>query len=187
LKLRQPLRRLVVFGADRARDHSDEIADELRVQQVRFEQGVVARVRLKPNLPVLGPRLGKKLPEIRRALENHEYELDGDNVIVDGVVLGPEDVLRERLPVNEGWVVAAEGDVSVELDTAIDDDLRLEADLYDLIRAVNVLRKESGLEITDRIRLWIPDERLLAFRDRIAEETLAVSVEHGDSLRLEKN
>ena len=49
-----------------------------------------------------------------------------------------------------------------------------------------MLRKESGLEITDRIRLWIPDEELLPFADRIAEETLAVSVELGPELRLEK-
>jgi hypothetical protein len=49
------------------------------------------------------------------------------------------------------------------------------------------MRKESGLEITDRIRLWIPDEELLAFADRIAEETLAVSVELGGELRLERS
>lgn len=48
-----------------------------------------------------------------------------------------------------------------------------------------MLRKETGLEITDRIRLWIPDEDLLAFAGRIAEETLAVSVELGPALRLE--
>ena len=58
--------------------------------------------------------------------------------------------------------------------------------VQDIQRDVQVLRKESGLEITDRIRLWIPDEELLAFADRIAEETLALSVEPGDELRLEK-
>jgi hypothetical protein len=51
---------------------------------------------------------------------------------------------------------------------------------------VNVLRKESGLEITDRIRLWVPDEELLgAYSDRLAAETLAVAVAPGD-LRIEK-
>ena len=48
------------------------------------------------------------------------------------------------------------------------------------------MRRESGLEIVDRIRLWIPDEDLLRFADRIAAETLAVSVELGPELRLEK-
>jgi hypothetical protein len=52
---------------------------------------------------------------------------------------------------------------------------------------VNVLRKESGLEVTDRIKLWLPDADLVdRFGDRIAAETLAVSVETAD-LRIEKN
>jgi isoleucyl-tRNA synthetase len=94
-------------------------------------------------------------------------------------------VLVERVGL-EGWAVAADDGLTVALDTALDDDLRLEADLYDLIRAVQVLRKDTGLQVTDRIRLWIPDERLLAFADRIAAETLAVSVEADSELRLER-
>jgi isoleucyl-tRNA synthetase len=83
-------------------------------------------------------------------------------------------------------VVAADDGLTVALDTSLDDELRLEADLFDLIRSVQVLRKETGLEVTDRIRLWIPDGRLLPFAERIAAETLAVSVEQGPELRLEK-
>src|SRR5256886_2568586 len=116
IKLRQPLARMVVFGAPRAAVHRDEIAEELRVKEVEFEAGGATRVRFKPNLRVLGPRLGKRLPEIRRALEEGRYELDGDRIEVDGEVLGPDDVLQEPLAVHEGWVVAADGDVSVELD-----------------------------------------------------------------------
>jgi isoleucyl-tRNA synthetase len=76
--------------------------------------------------------------------------------------------------------------VTVAIETALDDELRLEARVNDLVRAVQQLRKDSGLEITDRIRLWIPEADLLGFADRIAEETLAVSVELGAELRLEK-
>jgi hypothetical protein len=58
--------------------------------------------------------------------------------------------------------------------------------LYDRIHEVNVLRKESGLDVTDRIKLWLPDEDLFApYGERIKSETLAVSLETGD-LRLEK-
>jgi isoleucyl-tRNA synthetase len=74
----------------------------------------------------------------------------------------------------------------VALDTRLDDELRLEARCNDLIREIQNLRKESGLAVTDRIRLWIPDEELLRFSDRIAEETLAVSLELGSELRLER-
>jgi isoleucyl-tRNA synthetase len=100
-------------------------------------------------------------------------------------VLEPDEVLVERIGL-EGWAVASEDGVTVALDTALDDDLRLEGRLFDRIHEVNVLRKESGLEITDRIRLWIPDEELLGiYADRLAAETLAVAVAPGD-LRIEK-
>jgi isoleucyl-tRNA synthetase len=94
-------------------------------------------------------------------------------------------VLVERIGL-EGWAVASEDGVTVALDTALDDDLRLEGRLFDRIHEVNVLRKESGLEVTDRIRLWVPDEELLStYADRLAAETLAVAVEPG-ALRIEK-
>ena len=67
LKLRQPLRRLVVEGAGGAQAHADEIADEVRVKEVVFEH-VDAELRVKPNLPVLGPRLGKELRAVQQAL-----------------------------------------------------------------------------------------------------------------------
>jgi isoleucyl-tRNA synthetase len=135
---------------------------------------------------VLGPKLGAALRNVREALSRGEFEeLDGGRFRVDGHVLEPDEVLVERVGL-EGWAVAADDGVTVALDTHLDDELRLEADLLDLIRSVQVLRKDSGLAVTDRIRLWIPDERLLRFADRIAEETLAVAVERGDELRLER-
>ncbi len=189
IKQRQPLRRVAVYGATRARNHADEIAEELRIGEVSFEGGASARVRLKPNLPLLGPRLGPRLPEIRRALEEDRFELRGEEVVVDGEVLRPEEVLRERLPVAEGWIVAAEGDLSVELDPELDEDLRREGRFYDLTHAVNVLRKDRGLEVTDRIRLSVPaaDADLVErYEQRLKDETLAVDVGVGAELDLER-
>ena len=186
LKLRQPLRQLIVAGAPLAAAHTDEIADELRVKEVVFGDVEASELRVKPNLRVLGPKLGPALPEVRTALAEGRFEeLDGGRFQVDGHVLGPEEVLVERIGM-EGWAVASDGVVAVAVDTRLDDALRLEARLYDLIRAVQLLRKESGLEITDRIKLWIPDEELLQFAQRIADETLAVSVESGPELRIER-
>jgi isoleucyl-tRNA synthetase len=186
LKLRQPLRRLVVAGAGAAEAHADEIADELRVKQVEFGTVEASELRVKPNLPLLGPRLGAALRDVRAALAEGRFEeLEGGRFRADGHELEPDEVLVERVGL-EGWAVAAENGVTVALDTSLDDELRLEARLNDLIRDVQVLRKETGLEITDRIRLWIPVPELLAFAGRIGEETLAVSVEAGDELRLEK-
>ena len=186
LKLRQPLRRLVVAGAEAARSHAAEIADELRVKNVEFGDVAASELRVKPNLPVLGPKLGPALREVRERLAHGEFEELGDGRFrVDGHELGPDEVLVERVGL-AGWAVAGDDGLTVALDTGLDDELRLEGELYDLIRGVQVLRKESGLQITDRIRLWIPDERLLRFSERIGEETLAIAVERGDDLRLEK-
>lgn len=187
LKLRQPLRRLVVAGASGlAEGHTDEIAEELRVKNVEFGEVESSALRVKPNLPVLGPKLGAALREVRELLSRGEFEqLDGGRFRVDGHVLEPEEVLVERVGL-EGWSVAHEDGVTVALDTSLDDELRLEGRLLDRVHEVNVLRKETGLEVTDRIRLWIPDADLVErFGDRIAAETLALSVEVGE-LRIEK-
>jgi isoleucyl-tRNA synthetase len=187
LKLRQPLRRLVVAGASPvAHGHAEEIADELRVKEVEFGDVEASELRVKPNLPKLGPRLGAALRDVRERLGRGEFEeLEGGRFRVDGYELEPDEVLVERIG-RAGWAVASEAGVTVALDTTLDDELLLEARLLDLIHEVNVLRKTSGLEITDRIRLWVPDADLVErHRDRIAQETLAVDVAVGD-LRIEK-
>ena len=152
INLRQPLRQMFVRGSTRAGRHVDEIADELNVKEVLFDEGPVASMQLKPNLPVLGPRLGAKLRDVTAALEAGDYEELGDGrVRAAGEELGPDDVIRgERLSVH-GFVMADDDVVSVALSTELDDELRLEKRVRDLIRAINVMRKEVGLEITDRI------------------------------------
>ena len=186
LKHRQPLRRLVVAGAPRAKAHADEIAEELRVREVEFGEVEASELRVKPNLPVLGPKLGGALREVREQLQRGEFtELEGGRFEVGGHVLEPEEVLVERVGV-AGWSVASENGVTVALDSTLDDDLLLEGRLLDLIHTVNVLRKDSGLDVTDRIRLVAPDEDVIRiYADRLAAETLAVSVEVGE-LALEK-
>ena len=61
IKLRQPLRRVVVLGADKARLHAAEIMDELRVKEISFDTDTTVEVTVKPNFPVAGPRLGPKI------------------------------------------------------------------------------------------------------------------------------
>jgi len=186
LKLRQPLRRLVTEGAPLAASHADEIADELRVKEVVFGEVEASELRVKPNLPVLGPKLGARLAAVREHLARGEFEeLDGGRFQVDGHVLEPDEVLVERVG-RAGWAVASEAGVTVALETALDDELVLEAKLLDRVHEVNVLRRDSGLAITDRINLWLPDADLLEqYRERLMTETLAVSVELGD-LRVER-
>ena len=159
--------------------------------EVDFDKGPVARVRLLPNLPRLGPRLGPKIRELQEALERGDFEELGDGrVRVAGEELGPEDVIRGERVAIEGWAMAEDGQLSVALDTEIDAELELKGRVYDLIHAVNTMRKEAGLEITDRIRLTVPDNGELFARedliDWIKAETLAVGIERGPELAVAK-
>jgi len=78
-----------------------------------------------------------------------------------------------------GWAVAADEVVTVALDLDLDDELRREGRVYELVHRINSMRKEAGLSITDRIKLSLPasDADLVAFQDRIGSETLAVHID----------
>jgi isoleucyl-tRNA synthetase len=188
LKLRQPLRRLVVEGAQGAKSHADEIADEVRVKDITFDR-VDAELRVKPNLPVLGPRLGKELRSVQQALQAGEFEeLGGGHFRAAGHELAPDEVIVERGG-REGSAVASTDGVTVSLDTTLDDDLLLEGRGYDLIRQVNALRREEGFDLTDRIVLTLPKtESDLVERhgDWIKDEVLAVEIRLDGGLRIEK-
>src|SRR5262249_49774161 len=145
-----------VFGASHAQAYEEEIKDELRVEKLHFELGTTAENRIKPNLPVLGPRLGAKLPAIRRALELGQFEFDGGDVLVEGERLTPDETLRDRIPITQGWFVASDGELSVELDPNPDKKLLLKGEAYEVIHTGNALRKERGFELTDRVDYTVP-------------------------------
>jgi isoleucyl-tRNA synthetase len=190
IKLRQPLRRLVVEGAG-LDGHVDEVADELRVKDVELGPVEAVELHVKPNLPVLGPKLGKELGTVRAALTAGEFEeLPGGRFRAAGHELEPEEVLVERGG-REGWAVASGDGVTVALDLGLDDELLLEGEGYELIHRVNSMRKERGFELTDRITLTVPEQmRVLVDRhgEWIAREVLATEIHiGGDGLTLEKN
>jgi isoleucyl-tRNA synthetase len=177
LKLRQPLRRLVVEGAPLAEKHADEIRDELRLKEVEFGPVDASELRVRPNLPVLGPKLGKELGAVRAALEAGDFEEVDGGLRVAGHDLGADEVLVERTG-KEGWAVAGGDGVTVALDTALDDELELEGRVLDLIHELNSMRKQAGLELTDRIVVTLPESAsdLLEHEDWIKEEVLAVEI-----------
>jgi isoleucyl-tRNA synthetase len=189
VKLRQPLRSLVVEGAPLAGPHAGEIAEELRIKEVSFAPVDASELDVKPNLRLLGPRLGRELVAVRAALQSGEFEaLPDGGFRAAGYELSPDEVLVERRG-KEGFAVASGDGVSVALDTHVDEELAREGRVYDLIHTVNTLRKEEGLELTDRIRLTLPQAAadLLAYEEWIGRETLAVSIEvDGEAIRLEK-
>jgi isoleucyl-tRNA synthetase len=188
LKLRQPLRKLVVEGAPSVEAHAAELASEVRVKEVEFGP-VEAELRVKPNLPALGPRLGKELRAVQEALQSGAFEeLDGGRFRAAGHELEPDEVLVERGG-SDGSAVASVDGVTVALDTTLDDELRREGRVYDLIRGVQNLRKAEGLELTDRIVLTVPQsdaELVERHGDWIKDEVLALEIRTGGDLAIEK-
>jgi isoleucyl-tRNA synthetase len=126
---------------------------------------------------------------VQQALQAGEFEqLEDGRFRVAGHELGPDDVLVERGG-REGAAIASGDGVTVELDTELDDELRLEGRVYDLIRQVNTMRKEQGLELTDRIVLTVPEsDAVLVDRhgDWIKREVLALEIRLGPELRIDK-
>jgi isoleucyl-tRNA synthetase len=161
----------------------DLVATEANVRQVSIladDSDLVER-RVKPLLPRIGKRLGPAIPAVMAAARAGEVELLADgSVRLAGVVLAPDEVEIQAAP-RPGTAVAADDGLVVVLDTTLDDELRLEGDVREIQRAIQELRRTAGLELDDRIRLWLGmDEevaaRLAPFVAAIATETLADDV-----------
>jgi isoleucyl-tRNA synthetase len=190
LKLRQPVAALRVEGASGgAERHVAEIRAELRVKEVTFGPIEGATLRAKPNLPLLGPKLGKELPAVRAALAAGAFEqLPGGGVRVAGHELSAEEVFVER-SAPEGWSLAEDDGLLVAVDTRLDDALRLEGRALDVIHELQGLRKDAGLEVTDRVVVRHDgsdglSDVFAAYGERIAAEVLAVRVEQAPGARL---
>jgi isoleucyl-tRNA synthetase len=188
VKLRQPLRRASVYGSEAAGRHLDEIRDELRVKEVELLESAPVRFSYRPNLRVLGPKLGPRLPAVRAALESGDFEELGDGrLLAAGQELEPDELLVERAK-ERGWAHSER--FSVGLDLEVDAELEQEGRAYDLIHTLNALRKERGLELTDRIVVTLPPaDADLADRhgDWIKAETLATELRVDSALDIERS
>ncbi len=186
IKLRQPLSKAIVRGGDLARNHLEDIKNELRVHEVVFDEETTIEVTVKPNFPIVGPRLGPKVKKVAAALASGDYEeMAGGSVLVVGEELGPDEVIRNERVTLEGWTAAHDGEISVAIDPTLSDDLVMEGRALDLIRTLNEQRKQEGFNLTDRITLRLPAQYadlLEQHRDWIVAEILAVSVGLDDQL-----
>ncbi|MEM9335957.1 MAG: isoleucine--tRNA ligase, partial [Pseudomonadota bacterium] len=202
VRTRQPLSRLLLRAPDdraaRALElHQDQILEELNVKEVEFiarDAGLV-NYRIKPNLPVLGKRYGKRVPQIRTALENADgaaiasaaaagrsfmLNIDGESLELSG-----DDVLVETRSA-EGYACGEEGGFLTALDTTLNDQLLAEGLAREVVRSVQDSRKLAGLEVSDRIVLGVSgseavEAALSTHRDYLMTETLAVEWVVGQS------
>jgi isoleucyl-tRNA synthetase len=200
MKVRQPLRRAVVVANEAERAAIEELSDlvtaELNVHELDFvsEEGELVKYTVKPNYRALGPRFGKRMPQVAAAVAALDPARVASTVAAGGEVgisidgtdhsLGGEDLTMALAPL-EGYEVEAEAGHAVALQLQIDEELRREGLAREIVRTVQNARKEAGLEITDRIALGLGgDEELLdvarEHQSYIAGETLAESVALGD-------
>ncbi len=212
LKVRQPLRRLLipVTGEAEREDYravEGIIKDELNIKRVDYvtseESSDVVRIKAKPNFKTIGPKHGKAAKSVAAAItvitasEIAELQRTGALTLTignDTFALLPEDieVIHEDI---EGWLVASEGTLTVALDTDLDQELINEGLAREFVNRVQNLRKDSGLEPTDRIHLrYASDEDLAnaleSQRAYIMSETLAVELHPsatGDMLEVDLN
>ena len=199
IKVRQPLHEAVVVAAGRERDAIERlgevVGEELNVKQLRFvsQADELGSYTLKPNYRTLGPRFGKAMPQVAEAVA----ALDADHVVaalaegrpvgvfIDGHdhTLGSDDLLVAMAPL-AGYQLEREGSHAVALELTVDDDLRREGLAREIVHAVQLARREAGLDISDRIVLTLDgdDELLDAARVHeayLSDEVLAVAVHYG--------
>jgi isoleucyl-tRNA synthetase len=195
-KVRQPLRKAVIVASDEERAAIESSASlvraELNVKELDFvsEEADLVSYQVKPNYRSLGPRFGKRMPQVAAAVgaldAAHVARALSDgaevgiNIEGDEHTLAPDDVTLALQPL-EGYEVEAEAGHAVALQLELDDELRREGLAREIVHAVQNARKEAGLEITDRIELALGgDEELLAaareHEPYLTGEVLAISV-----------
>jgi isoleucyl-tRNA synthetase len=195
-KVRQPLRKAVIVANDAERAAIEASAGlvkaELNVKELDFvaEESELVSYAVKPNYRSLGPRFGKRMPQVAAAVEAldpvhvaavmAEGGEVGINVDGDEHAIAADEVTLSLQPL-EGYQVEAEAGHAVALQLELDDELRREGLAREIVHAVQNARKEAGLEITDRIELSLGgDEELLAaaraHEAYVSGEVLATSV-----------
>ena len=188
LRVRQPLGRMLVAVAGDAERaallrHQEDVLEELNVKQIELldPSAELLSYQVKPNLRLLGPRLGKQLPALREKLaalgsaaaaEVARAVAAGQPTVLQfgdqELTLEPAELLVESAPL-EGYAVAQDGGVQVALDTALDETLLREGRARDLVRAVQEARKGAGLALSDRITLYLADSNANGLGELLGE------------------
>ena len=170
IKVRQPLQRIMIPVLDNQdREDIKAVADliiaEVNVKEIELiddASGILVK-NIKPNFKVLGPKFGKDMRLVASEIEkltqedinkiekegSLSFEINGKNSILtlDEVEISSQDI--------EGWLVANQGNLTVALDVTISEELRKEGIARELVNRIQNLRKESGFDVTDKIKLSV--------------------------------
>ena len=176
IKVRQPLKKLIipvknVLEKSYIESVAKLICSEINVKKretIDDSSGIIVKY-VKPNLKILGPKYGNKLNDLKNKLGAlHKNEIDllekGESIAIyvsnEKITISPSEVLIEYKDI-EGWVVANNDKFTVALDTRINKSLFNEGLAREFINRLQNLRKQSGLEVTDKIILYLTPDKLL--------------------------
>ncbi|MFM1753007.1 MAG: isoleucyl-tRNA synthetase, partial [Actinomycetota bacterium] len=188
-RVRLPLSELKVAheDAESLRSFVELIADEVNVKSVtlKTDLGSAAETVLQVIPGALGPRLGGRTQEVIKAVKVGDWSRDGDRVTAGGIELLPGEYSLKMASSDDGSSLAmADGQGMVSLDLEVTPALEAEGRARDLIRLVQQSRRDTGLDVSDRIVLvlGVPEfirRSLQPFLEMVAAETLATSIEWG--------
>jgi len=195
LKVRQPLSKVEVILAESRHEawlaqHSDLIAEELNVKQVEFARQADQYIdySVLPDFKRLGPRIGKQLPAVKKALAQADAaallaSLESEGKVTLDLPEGPLELdqqdVQVRITAKPGWAAAQGAGCVVVLSTELNDDLIREGLAREVVRVIQDRRKSLGCEFTDRISIGLETEAdqlreaVEQFRDYVTGETLA--------------
>ncbi|MBZ9777646.1 isoleucine--tRNA ligase [Psychroflexus sp. CAK8W] len=196
IKVRQPLERIMIPALDptikeQIAEVSDLIKSEINVRTIEFiddTSGILVK-DIKPNFKVLGPRFGKDMKHVAHAIQKMEakditdleknksieLEVNGKktSISIDEVEILSQDI--------EGWLVASGNGLTVALDVTLNEELVNEGIARELVNRIQNLRKDSGLEVTDRINIELQEDEKISKAvhqnlDYIKTETLTNAI-----------
>lgn len=198
LKVRQPLSKILIpVLSEKTKRQIEQVAyiilSEVNVKHIEFvhDDSGILKKKIKPNFKTLGPKFGPKMKEVAAAIsamdETQIREIEAGSAITLTAASGPieialtdVEIIAEDVP---GWLVASEGGLTVALDITVTDDLRLEGIARDFVNRVQNLRKDSGFEVTDKIRITLQNNdgllasAITANKDYICQEVQALDLD----------
>ena len=206
IAVRQPLQAIMIPAVDEEqRSHIEAVKDlilsEVNVKELRFVEGSSVLVKkVKCNFRTMGKKFGKLMKGIAAAMSALDQEqitkleddgkitvdVEGNNVEVEAADV---EIISEDIP---GWLVSNEGNLTVALEIELNDELRSEGMARELISRIQNIRKETGLEITDRIHVALTpndevEKAVSGFGDYIKSQVLALDITLADNDGKETN
>lgn len=194
IKVRQPLSKVLIpVLSEKVREQIEHVTpiimSEVNVKAVEFvsDDSGILKKKIKPNFKALGPKYGPKMKEVAAIINGLSAAdisvIEKEGVLVSGdfsLLRDDVEIIAEDVP---GWLVASQGSLTVALDVTVTEELRREGLARDVVNRIQNLRKDSGFEVTDKIKITVQDnspelaEAVTSNKDYICQEVQAISLE----------